>query len=528
MHKGLSRFLLSCFTVALVSAGCGGGGGGGVSELPTGPGSGSPHAASPQSASITARLRVPANVPGARQVAFEPVSWLAWFARPAHAAGEVYTLPGARVDALGMTWAMADQEGVARFRSLPPQHYRFVVSTELAGVVFQTLQSAAPGATIDLDITELTTAATFVALRAVPSSDGGGADMESLVAAFGGGEIASFNALLARLQERMASGENWLDENFSPQSADLQELIAQANQSANFIALQFPVPGQSGVSTGPLLLGVSFNGPVDPTTLAPVSGGQWSLQGDFGSINAANLSSYGSVAYTDQAIDLDGRAIPAHTLYFRLPNLTLPQGELSELTLSLGSLPEDALGRPFLCARPPSKFVSWSFVPGGPENPGASVGSNVAVDLDWLATDCQGSSSADLSPIPAPVSAQGTTAPDRFRLDYYQHAVPFVVPGKDRVLLVSLRDADTIQLGDTYHPRTTPEGVGYSLIYQERSYTDPNGGPTSELEWSASEGVLTVVDLEGGRIALELDATMRRHDGQDSFCLQTTIDTEFP
>lgn len=527
MSIGRKESVAACVAAAVLLTGCGsdggdsGLGGGSSSQAQSG-------TANPLPASITANLRVSSTVPGAQQIAFEPSIWLAWFSSPAQAAGEVYTLPGARVDALGTTWAIADQQGVARFRSLPPKPYRFVVSTATPGVIFQTLVCPAPGASIDLDITERTTAATLVALEGSPLGDTGGADLESLTAAFGGGALPSFNALLAVVEQHTSSGLNWLDGDYLPESSSTKALVTEAEESVTFIGAQFPVPGQVGVSTGPLILGISFNHAVDPSTLAPIGGGSWSLQTSAGLINAGNLAQFGTVSYTDVPMDLDGRAIPAHTLYFRLPNLSLTQGALSEMTLSLGTLPRDTQDRQVLCARPASRFAQWNFVSGSAGIPGDTIGSNVGVELDWVAAACQGSTSANLTPVPAPVAVIGSTTPNSFNLEFYQYIVPLSIPAQERVLLVDLLDPDTVQLGDVYQVKSTPTGVGYSLGYEERLYTEASGGPSSSSFWNATGGTMTVTGLEGGRIVLTVETTMTRSGSSDSFCLQTTIDTEFP
>lgn len=497
------------------AAGAGGGGGGGGGQL------------LPASARLA--LRVPANVPGAQPLAYEPPALLAWLAQPAFAQTVFYTLPGARVDAFGLTFAIADDEGVATFRSLPPGPYRFIVSTSDPGVRLQTLLTATPGATLDSTVDPFTTMATLTALAAGDALAVGfdGVDLEALADLYEAGTNPQFAAVANQVQANLVGSTAWLDDSFRPTDPQLQQALRDASNSVTYVLSRSPNGLASGPSE-PFYLILIFNRPVDPATLPPFAEG-WTLQTPFGEVNAANLSQFGSAAYVSQATDMDGRAFPPNSFYFRFPGRNLPANTPFEFTLSLPQLPRTPGGETVLSSRPAGSFGRWSFALSG--NDGSMVPSNITGTLTFNAEACNGPTSADLSPIAAPALMVGHLTPNFFFYEYYQHEVPFSVPGSERVFFLKVRDADIMHLGDVYQVTGSPDNdPGFRLVYEEREYTDPNSGPTTFRDWIATSGTLTIVGLEGGNIRFRADVVMEpmQPPATGSFCLEAIVDAVFP
>lgn len=527
------RFTLRFLVLLLlaVNFSCGGGGGSSppaTNEGQSATGGGGPVGTLP--ASVRLNLRVPGTIPGAQQVANQPVPfWLALLASPAYAQTTFFTIPGARVDALGRTFAIADASGAALFRSLPPGPYRFVVTSPSPGVVLQTLLSAGPGAVLEAQVDEWTTMATLTAITGARNlgTSPDGCDLRALASLYEANSNNDFSTVRAQVLAALASGQDWLDQDFYPLSGVLQNDLQAANSSVTYRLTQSPVPGGTTIG-GPLYLIVTFNQAVDPATLPPQVNG-WSLETPVGTINSSNLAQFGSAGYTSQLLTMDGRAFPPNTLFFRLPNVQLAQGVTHHFGLSLPSLPTSAAGPTVLSSTPAGSFVSWDFStnPGG----GSAVESNVGGQITITASSCAGSTNANLGPLGAPVLLLGDLAPDLLGLEYYTRPQPATIPFQERVVFLRVRDADSIQLGDVFMVSPNPDQQpGFSLGYEERDYTDPNSGPTSSRRWSANSGTLTVIGLSGATIRLEGQVQMAASSGGASgtFCLDGDFQIVFP
>lgn len=549
MRKISSLGILLSLTLLL--AGCGGGGGsatvgttnGGVNGSNNNNGN-SPATVSVLPASASFSVRVSRNLPGTSPVAVEggPSWWnpLRWISSPA-LAQVLYTLPGARVDALGITFAIADAQGVARFVYLPPRPYRFVVSGADPALILQTLLVAGSGENLTDRIDEFTTMGSLLASQAADSlgTDTGGGDINALTAQFENPTITEFSAVRDLVYDKLGGSQPWLDlERFLPLDEDLRLALEAANQAATYKIQQVPFEKPTiGYPASPVLLTATFNRPLDPTTLAPLQGGGWSLSAPFGTVDAGNLASHGEVGYATQLQSVDGRAILPNTLYFRLNPSAVPAGTAQEYTLSLSSLPRDLQGHDVLSSRPAGSFLKWSFVSSGTEVPGAQITSNVTGRLDFQAAACHGSTNADLSQLAAPSLLLAGTRPDQFNFQYQTVPQPFTPPTTERVFELEVTDpGSTLQEGDTFEVSSLEGSPVTKLYYEERDYLANND--RNLRAFVATEGTVTVDSIEGSTIRFLVDGIFTAAPSpnspgspvgaQGSFCLRAEVEATFP
>ena len=512
--------------IALLLVGCGGGGGGtSTSPAP------SPPQVSNTSNAASARLsiRTTQALPGAVTASTHssaPNPILALFSSPAWAQS-FFTLPGARVDALGVTFAIADGSGVAEFLTLPPRDYRFVVTTSNPGVILQTLLVAQPGANIQETINEFTSIASLLAASAANdvNTTPAGADLEAIVSLIQSNQNTELNLVKSLVQTSLAGGSSWLDnEKYLPlPGTNLDSAVRAANSVSTYRLNQVPYKGQQNYPSTPIILAITFNNPIDTSTLATESGGNWSLSTPGGQISSSNLSAFGTVNYTATGTSIEGRAILPNTLYFRLTGIQLT-GNTANFTLSLPSLPKDIAGRTILSSTPPSAFVTWTFNTTG-QSSGGAVTTNSEGSLILNASACNGPTNADLSPIDAPSLLLTFATPNSFQFQYQHVQQPFRVPSTERVFQLEISDPDTIQVGETY---TISPSIndGIVLFYEERDYLSANQAPETR-RWEVTSGTVTVTKIESGRVEVGLDAELEpilaQNGASGAICLNSTL-----
>ena len=527
LRRDIVKFLTSLIaTVGLVvTIGCGGDDG----DILVQGGASSSNATGPLArASAEVTLRVSPAIPGAQPVAVgSSTTWnpLMWFSSPAYAQA-FFTLPGARVDLVGDGgFALADSQGVARFYGLNPGMARFAVSTSNPGTILQTLVSLRSGQTVNPRLDEYTSMGAILASTAATAlgTEPAGSDLDVLAREFEHSTQPEFVAVREQVLERLSGPAVWLDlTSFLPTETALENSFKSLNQAVSYRVSQVPLEGQA-VPTEPIILSVTFNNPIDPTTLPGLGATGWSLTTPSGSVlNQTNFQASGvTVAYSGaQGSGGDGRAYPPNTLTFRIPGASLPAGTPLQYKLSLSSLPRDTSGREVLSSRPASTFTEWNFVAYGPGIPGAMVESNVTGNLDFLGSTCEGSTNATLTNFGAPQLVLGRFDLGNFTFDYYE------APSLQRVFQVRLKASTPIQVGSTFVVNAdSPE---LQVLYEERL-------GTGDRYFRAREGTVTIVSIRNKSVTAVADVVMEpySHDsvtmhGSGSFCLQAEMTTTFP
>lgn len=482
-------------------------------------------------ASATVALRSSKPLPGSTAVASAVPFWLRLVAEPA-LAQTVYTVPGARVDAVGATFAIADSSGVADFFYLPVNAYRFVVSTPDSSTVLQTLATAGVGEDLDLVVNEKTTAGTLLAVSAAEALDGisEGADLEALIARFDSQVDPAYNALLSAVSDQIGGGSDWLNNDFRPSGLALQQAIDTAQQTATYRAMQVPWQGQAVVSTQPLMLILAFNNPLDPSTTPGANGVNWRLTGPLGEINQSNIGQFGEAGYSgNQRITIAGRVIPTNSIYFVLNGVAPSEGANRVFELSLDQYPKDLSGREVIASRPASSFARWDFYTTALAVPGAQVFSNVQASVTFSAEACDGPTNAELAPYSNEVLALAGATPNSVELTYIATDGPLVLPYDERNIDLNINDPDTMQLGDVYSVRGPQDEFGFDLRVDDRVYISGNAGP-SEDRFRATAGSVTVTGLQSGRIELLCEVTMSAASSgaTGSYCLSMPVVIQFP
>lgn len=520
--------------------GCGGGSGGGGGEDTTSQGGtanqGSVTVPVP-TGRATLALRVSNSIPGAQQVALEDSlegvqRVLAFFSSPAFAQTVFFTLPGARVDALGQTFTVANADGVADFFSLPARPYVFLITTATPGVSFLTALNIQPGEQLSATVDEFTTMATLL-------GGGEGADLQALVDLFRAGTNPRFEAVRQNVEAKLRGGQSWLSPvQPTPTDPVLIAALQAAGDDVAFVRQTVPLAAGLNYPTTPLYLILGFNKSIDVSSLGLDTGG-WSLTTPTGQINAGNIGQFGTVEYLTSERVLDGRVFSANQLLFTLSNLSLPAGGPVDITLSLPALPRDLSGNPVLSSRPAEQFARWRFTPGGATIPGARVESNVVPAMRLGASACQGPTSADISEFPTPaVFALGDFRPDRLRFQW--HDSNLAVSPRERRLELVLQDTQSIQVGDRFSAnlhlieivgpgQPAPTAEEFRLTYTELDYNgQPGAGPTTAGAWGAVSGEVEVVSLGSGVITLDFDNITLTGPPGDGFCIDGELELRFP
>lgn len=523
--------------LALVWAvGCGGGDSDSGGVVVGGQNLTSPSGQAP-TGSASVSLRVPVGTPGASTLAAElPSPWnpLRWLSQPAYAQA-FYTLPGARVDAIGHGFAFADSQGVARFLGMAIRGYRFVVSNSDPGAVFQTIATTSAGQTVNPRIDEFTTMASLVATSAALElgTDASGTDLEALVSVFESAASAESLGLRNLVEARLTGSSAWVDlETFLPSETSVRQAVEAVNQAVTYRVAQVPFGGQV-YPTEPVFLTLTFNNALDSTTLPGLGAQGWTLTGPGGqTITGATLSASGAtVAYTGETgAQLEGRAFPPRTFYFRLPAVSAAQGSAQQYSLSLTSLPRDSQGREILSSQPAASFAAWSFLAHGPGQPGAEVTSNVTGTLDFAASTCQGATNANLSPMAVPNLLLASFDLGSFSFQYQTVSQPFAPPSTERVYRAVVHPSEPISVGDTYDVSNGEVEV----LYEERDYAVGTEGPSAVRSFRATEGTLTVTSIQGTTVVAQTEVVMQADANesgslaQGGFCLQTEMTATFP
>ncbi len=487
----------------------------------------------------SARLAIQTSLPLlAQEVSRGPIEaqglgrLLSWFSSPAWAQTGFFTLPGARVDALGFTFALADSQGVAEFFFLPPGPYQILVSTSNPAVSLTRWINVQSGQQLQATVDEFATMAALMA-------SGPGADFEALQSVFQSGVEPAYQTVRTLVEDLLQGDQAWLDPGTGrPSDPVLVQAIAAARDSRVFVADQIPYQGFPSYPTQPLLLGLDFGGPIDPQSLA-LQQNAWSLQTPAGTIDASNIDQFGSITYLNSQQEIEGRVWPANSLLIQLNDPGLALGSEVEITLSLGALPT-ANGQPILSSRPAQDFATWRFIAGGNELPGATVDSNITGSLVLGFNPCHGNTTADLSEFSRPPRfIFGRVSPVLFEFQW--HDVDFSLSPVERRYRLLMLSPTSFQVGDVFtvgqvlneDPDSAPLAEpGFDLTYEELSYLEGPQGFVRLGRWEAVSGEAKVLSMANGRLVIEIsdaDLQSTEADNDNGFCLTNgRVEAQFP
>ena len=279
---------------------------------------------------------------------------------------------------------------------------------------------------------------------------------------------------------------------------DYNVLIEGQEKASLYKVQATPVDDSLVEADQSLELTVTFNQPVDPATLPPVSDG-WSLETPWGRFDSTNFGSQGEVLYSALPQSLGGVSYPPNTLRFRLPVGEIKPDTPAQCRLYLETPPRAHLGQPSLdFAGSGVAYQAWSFrtqtQSETPQGGGAQY-------LVWEKDDQSERLTSQLMAELRPVDDQ------RSELVLRMGRAPWLVPYKERLLSLSLPN-DSWKSGES----VSLPNPNVSLSLKEFLYQDlepPQGAqeePTEVSQWTAEAGSLQFLEWtsEGRLIRMEL------------------------
>ena len=282
-------------------------------------------------------------------------------------------------------------------------------------------------------------------------------------------------------------------------------LLIEGQEKTSLYKVQATPAEDSLVEAGASVeLTLTFNRPVDPATLPPVSEG-WSLDTPWGRFDSTNLAQ-GEVFYSALPQSLNGVAYPPSTLRFRLPLGDMEPQTPAQCRLFLESPPRAHLGQPSLdFAGSEVAYQAWSFRPLRSESPQGGG----AQYLVWERGECSALLTSQLRAEVRPLDEQNS------ELIVRMGRAPWLVPYQERILRLTLPNG----IWKTEEAVSLPQ-EGISVRLTELLYQDlepPQGKqqePTETFQWEAETGSLQFKEWTSEGPLVGIDVQFRNRDGE--------------
>jgi len=367
--------------MTILLAGCGGGssggGFGGNSDGNGGSGGGSStggSSAAPTPGSLNLLVEFPPGTPGLAGLPIPVVAKvLRWFSSPAHAQGNEVIISVYRPDRSLVTTAPGVRTGPNQYsfqvQGLSPGNYLFeaVVQGTNGGTLLLLTEIPEGGSgSQTMDVTS--TAGALAALEAAPDGDFSGVDaatFNSLAAT-----DPSYQASIMSIETAIQTDQVWIQPNSQTVTSPIiaNEVTAAANSSLVVVGF-FPANDQTGIATSNIPIFVSFNKPMNPSTVPPAYT-NWSVETTVPSsgapvtITPQNVSAYGTWSYSDSARNIAGQSIPANSVVFHFTGGTLNSNSRQVFQFKFAELPKSSGGDTLISSAGAGTFHTHTFFTG--------------------------------------------------------------------------------------------------------------------------------------------------------------------